>query len=247
MFHFANLLFAGQCNARCYFCVGHQIDLRRVPPNLAEYPPHGLGRFLELIREHSIPEVVLTGINTDPLLYRPLDRLLETLRRELPAGVRLGLHTNGRLALTRMDLVRRCDKVCLSLPSFDPAVYRAVMGVPGPPDVERIQALSGLPLKLSCVVVEQNRDQVESYLQRCRDLDIRRVVLRKLLGERRSWSELLPGNWDRPAREHLGCPVFDIDGLEVTLWDFSRTQAKSVNLFSHGEITEKYLLMEALS
>jgi MoaA/NifB/PqqE/SkfB family radical SAM enzyme len=244
VFHFANLLFSGPCNARCPFCIGRQIVSRRMPPNLDEYPPRGLERFLELVSEHHIPEVVLTGANTDPLLYQPLDRLLEDLRRRLPAGTRLGLHTNGRQALERMHLVRRFDKLCLSLPSFDPAVYHAVMGVPGPPDVATIQRQSGLPLKLSCVVVEANRHEQETYLRRSRELGIGRVVLRKLSGEKRDWPDLLSWDWSRPSRAYHGCAVYECDGLEVTLWDFARAQAQSINLFSNGEISKEYHLRE---
>ena len=193
-------------------CIGKQIDPRRAPPNLDEYPPRGFDRFLDLIREHDIREVVLTGANTDPLLYRPLARLLDDLRAELPAGTRLGLHSNGRLALARMDLVRRFDKLCLSIPSFDPVIYRAAMGVEGVPDVDAIMDQSGLPVKLSCLVTEINRVEVPEYLQRCHQLGVRRVVLRKRFGERRDWSELLPGRWEDPQEERFGSPVYDRAG-----------------------------------
>ncbi len=242
MFHFANLLFSGPCNARCPDCIGKQIDPRRAPPNLDEYPPKGLDRFLGLIRQHDIREVVLTGANTDPLLYRPLGRLLDDLRAGLPAGTRLGLHSNGRLALARMDLVRRFDKLCLSVPSFDPVIYRAAMGVEGVPDVGAIMDQSGLPVKLSCLVTEINRVEVPEYMECCRALGVRRVVLRKRFGERRSWAELLPDRWDEPAEVRFGNPVFEREGVQVTLWDFEQAQIRSLNLFSSGEVSAEYLL-----
>jgi len=242
MFHFANLLFSGSCNARCPDCIGKQIDPRRAPPNLDEYPPRGFGHFLDLIREHNIREVVLTGANTDPLLYRPLARLLDDLRAGLPAGTRLGLHSNGRLAMARIDLIRRFDKLCLSVPSFDPVIYRAAMGVEGVPDVGEIMDQSGLPVKLSCLVTEINRVEVPEYLQRCHQLGVRRVVLRKRFGERRDWSELLPGCWEDPQEERFGNPVYERQGVQVTQWDFERAQIRSLNLFSSGEISAEYLL-----
>ena len=242
MFHFANLLFSGPCNARCPDCIGKQIDPRRAPSNLDEYPPRGLERFLGLIREHEIREVVLTGANTDPLLYRPLGRLLDDLRAVLPAGTRLGLHSNGRLALARMDLVRRFDKLCLSVPSFDPVIYRAAMGVENVPDVDAIMDQSGLPDKLSCLVTEINRVEVPEYLEYCHQLGVRRVVLRKRFGERRDWSDLLPGCWENPLEVRFGNPVYERRGVQVTLWDFERAQIRSLNLFSSGEISAEYLL-----
>lgn len=242
MFHFANLLFSGPCNARCPDCIGKQIDPRRAPPNLDEYPPRGFNRFIDLIREHGIREVVLTGANTDPLLYRPLARLLDDLRAELPPGTRLGLHSNGRLALARIDLLRRFDKLCLSVPSFDPVIYRAAMGVEGVPDVGAIMDQSGLPVKLSCLVTEINRVEVPEYLERCRELGVRRVVLRKRFGEQRDWSELLPGCWEDPLETRFGNPVYERRGAQVILWDFEQAQIRSLNLFSSGEISAEYLL-----
>ena len=46
-YDFANLLFAGPCNARCPFCIGRQIDPRLSVNNLREFPPRNLDRFVD--------------------------------------------------------------------------------------------------------------------------------------------------------------------------------------------------------
>ena len=69
-YDFANILFAGPCNARCPFCIGRQIDPRLSVNNLREFPPRNLDRFVELILDHAIKQVVFTGTTTDPQLYR---------------------------------------------------------------------------------------------------------------------------------------------------------------------------------
>ncbi|MFM8322960.1 MAG: radical SAM protein [Chloroflexota bacterium] len=244
MVKFANILFSGPCTAHCPFCIGRQIDPRLNHNNLDEYPPRGLERFIELVRQHRITELALTGSNTDPQAYRHEARLIERLRAELP-GVRLSLHTNGRLALQKITEFNRYDRASVSLPSFDPDIYRALMGVAGPPDLERLLALAHIPVKLSCVLAEANQGEIGAYLERCQALGVRRAALRKLYGDRRPWAALLP--LDDPAwqaqGEFAGAPVYRFQGLQVTLWDFEAVQAQALNLFSSGLISSAYHLV----
>ena len=138
MADFANILFSGRCNARCPFCIGRQLDPRLNVDNLDQYPPRNLSRFLEMIRQQNVRQVVLTGTNTDPQLYRYEESLLAFLRGALPAETRFSLHTNGRLALRKIRVFNAYDRVSLSIPSFDPEIYRQVMGVSGVPAVAEI-------------------------------------------------------------------------------------------------------------
>jgi MoaA/NifB/PqqE/SkfB family radical SAM enzyme len=76
-YDFANILFAGPCNARCPFCIGRQLDPRLSVNNLREFPPRQLDRFIDRIVAHAIKQVVFTGTTTDPQLYRHEARLLD--------------------------------------------------------------------------------------------------------------------------------------------------------------------------
>jgi molybdenum cofactor biosynthesis enzyme MoaA len=249
MVDFANILFSGRCNARCPYCIGRQIDPSLNRDNLALYPPRNLDRFLSLIREHRVRQVILTGTNTDPQLYRHEGRLLAHLRRALPAGTALSLHTNGRLALGKMALVNGYNRVAISIPSFDPDVYERMMGVPGVPDLAAILGRATVPVKVSCVVTDDNRGDVPRFLEECCCLGVRRLVLRKLMGEQRSWDSLIRlGEIGLAFRAtYRGNPVFAWGDMEVTLWDFGRTESRSLNLFSSGRISTAYLLTEALA
>jgi MoaA/NifB/PqqE/SkfB family radical SAM enzyme len=247
MYDFANILFSGgskyPCNARCPYCIGGQIDPRLNADNLNLYPPRHLDRFIELVDRHAVRQVVFTGTNTDPQLYRHEQRLIAHLRGVLP-GVQLSLHTNGRLALKKMDTFNLYDRVSISLPSFHPLTYRKMMGVPHQPDLAEILRHVRAPVKISCLVTDDNAAGTGAFLQGCRALGIHRVVLRKLYGERRSWRQLLPQRELSLVRRGTfrGNPVYDLDGMEVTLWDFARAQAVSINLFSSGVISTEYLL-----
>jgi hypothetical protein len=86
-----------------------------------------------------------------------------------------------------------------------------------------------------------------SFLARCRETGIKRVVLRKPYGERRPWQALLdlPGLGLTLRGEYRRNPVYDDKGMEVTLWDFERSCSTSLNLFGSGLISECYLLIDA--
>jgi molybdenum cofactor biosynthesis enzyme MoaA len=249
MYDFANILFSGgsihPCNALCPYCIGRQIDPRLNVNNLNLYPPHNLDLFIEWSGRHAIRQVVFTGTNTDPQLYRHERRLIRDVRQALP-GVQVALHTNGRLALKKMDIVNLYDRVSISLPSFDPATYRKMMGVPYPPDLAGILRQARVPVKISSVVTDENAASTGAFLETCRSLGIRRVVLRKLYREKRSWRVLLPRRGLPLVRRGAfrGNPVYEFHGMEVTLWDFERSQATSINLFSSGEISTVYLLAQ---
>ena len=129
MYDFANLLFAGPCNARCYFCIGNEINPALKSNNLDIFPPHNLEAFIKLIWQHQIRQVVFTGTDTDPQLYRHEARLLVHLRKRLPAKTQFSLHTNGRLALRKIETFNQYDRITLSLPSFQPVTQRILLQV----------------------------------------------------------------------------------------------------------------------
>ena len=236
---FGNLLFSGPCNQRCPDCIGRQLPRR--PANLDRFPLVGLERFCVRLVENGVRQLTLTGTDTDPLLYRHLDRLVDELRFRVP-GLRINLHTNGRLALARIELVNRCDRACLSLPSFVPGTCARMTGRRQVLPIERILEAARIPIKVSVLVTGRNVAEVPAIIARCRELGLRRLVLRRCLGEGRRWP-LLAGR--RPVRRFAGNPVYDLDGLEVTVWDFERSALGCLNLFSDGTITERYLLEHA--
>lgn len=245
-YDFANILFAGPCNARCPFCIGRQVDARLNVPNLDCYPPANLGEFVEMIRHFAIRQIVFTGTTTDPQRYRYEAKLLDYLRGELHPESQFSLHTNGRLALGKMSIFNSYDRVCVSFPTFVEATYRRVMGVAPVPDLAEIMRRATVPVKVSCVVTDDNRHEIPDFLRRCREIGVQRLVLRKLYREVRTWDDLL--DWGQMDLAYQGAyranPVYDWRGLEVTLWDFDATQSRSLNLFADGTISAAYRLTE---
>ena len=238
---FANILFSGVCNAKCPYCIGKGIRQDRQVGNLAAWPLPGLERFIDCVRQCGITQISLTGTNTDPQLYRHEEALIGHLRASLP-GVKLSLHTNGRLLLAK-NTFGLYDRICVSIPSFHETTYEKMMGVAGVVDIGAVVRQSGIPVKLSCIVTSDNREEIQDYLKRAGSMGIRRVVFRKPFGSAERLDCLVDTSGFERIGDVFGNPVFRWNGIEVTLWDFSATDCASVNLFSNGTVWEGYALV----
>jgi MoaA/NifB/PqqE/SkfB family radical SAM enzyme len=238
-YDFANILFAGPCNARCPFCIGRQIDPRLSVNNLHEFPPRHLDRFIDRIMEHEIKQIVFTGTTTDPQLYQHEARLLDDLRRQLPGDTQYSIHTNGRLALKKLDTFNLYDRACLSFPSFNPITYFTMMGVRGVPDLAQIVDRAQIPVKVSCLINEHNRPELPEFLDRCQALGIQRLVIRQVYGDLHALPIVAGLSW---RGWYAGNSVYDYRGMEVTYWNFDHCDCQSINLFSEGTISAEYLL-----
>jgi oxygen-independent coproporphyrinogen-3 oxidase len=241
-FEFGNILFSGPCNQKCPFCIGHQ--LIKTPNNLRKETLENLDEFISLIKQSKTSKIILTGTRTDPQLYKYEDKLVNYLRDNLP-NVHISLHTNGLLALPKLKTFRMYDSCTISINSFQPQTYSKLHGVKQMPNLKKIlQEATNVPIKLSCVITEDNIDQVEEYLKTAKQLGIKRIALRHLYGDDRRWPIKAFQN-KKPIKYHQSNPVYDFDGLQVTHWIFDKTSGRSLNLFSDGTLSDQYLLTKA--
>jgi oxygen-independent coproporphyrinogen-3 oxidase len=238
-YDFASILFSGPCNQRCRWCLGRSLPPGRNGNTIDAWPLPGLDRLIERINAYRIRNVILTGTNTDPQLYRHEARLIGELRARLHAGASLQLHTNGMLALSKMDLINRYDRVCVSFPSFETETYAAITGGARPPALAEIVRRARVPIKVSCVVDQGNAPEIGDFMARCRAAGVKRLVLRKLYGTR---EDLVDLNGLLRIGEFAGNPIYDRGGMTVAYWDFGRASLRSLNLFADGTIGGKYLL-----
>lgn len=115
-------------------------------------------------------------------------------------------------------------------------------GPPRVPGLATIVQAAQVPVKISCVIDEHNISQLDAFLARCREIDIRRVVLRRLYGDARRW--YLPSRlWQ--VGEYRNNPVYDYGGMEVIYWRFDAATSTSLDLFSDGTISDEYSLARA--
>jgi hypothetical protein len=161
------------------------------------------------------------------------------LRERVTTGAQYSVHTNGVLALRKRSIFNQYDRACISFPSFLPATYEKMMGTRSVPDLAAIITQSRIPVKVSCVVNEHNVREIDSFLERCRQIGVQRLVLRNLYGQPCQWQ--LPGGL--PIKSHYrGNPVHDFHGMEVTCWDFDLSASTSINLFADGTLGTSYVL-----
>lgn len=187
-------------------------------------------------------KVIFTGTRTDPQIYKYEEKLIALLRENLPANLHISLHTNGVLAAAKMDIFNKYDSCTISINSFNPTTYHKLHGTKVMPDLAYIMENKKIPIKLSCIVTEDNQLEVEEYIQRAREYGIKRIAFRYVFGNERRW-DLFPHL--TPVTYHTANPVYDVDGVQVTHWIFDKTSGKSINLFSDGTISEEYLLVKA--
>jgi len=238
MYAFANILLSGVCNLRCPYCIGQKQTLQAMPENLSLFPLKGLDRFVAELQRRGITQISLSGTNTDPQLYQYEVKLMTYLRGAIP-DVKISLHTNGLNALRRMDIFNMYDRASISFPSFEPDTYAKMTGGARVLNLPEIMERSAIPIKISTLVTDENVAEIPSIITRCRKLGISRMVLRKLYGDRRQWN-LFP---DKTALRYFGGnPVYHIEGMEVTVWDFSVSTVRCVNLLSDGSIRQEYQL-----
>lgn len=115
----------------------------------------------------------------------------------------------------------------------------------GPPNLAAILERSHIPVKLSCILVPANAAEMPGYLQRCRELGVRRVAVRHIFNAPPEDRPASPFSAHRPVRRFAGNPVYDIGGVEVTHWTFEGTLGRSLNLFPNGIVSDAYLLDDA--
>ena len=102
-------------------------------------------------------------------------------------------------------------------------------------------ARATIPVKVSRVVTDDNAGEISSSLDRCVAVGIRRIVLRKPLGDATDRVDLAGLSLRGDFR---GCPVFDWKGAELTYWDFDDARMSSLNLFADGTLGTSYLLAQ---
>ena len=241
MYDYANILFTGRCNLRCYECIGTHPALRGLPHNTALFPPKNVDALIDAVNRHNIPDLAFTGTNVDPQLYEHEKELIDYIRSRLTSNTKLSLHTNGLRAFAKIDIFNSYDKASISLPSFDRETFAQVTGSTQMPDIDRIVREARIPLKLSMLMTPHNLDQIPTYVQRAAALGIKRVVVRKLKGHDAEYplERMEPFSSRKPAKAIFGWPVYNIDGVEVTVCGFDTSSARGLFLFSDGRLEDR--------
>jgi hypothetical protein len=235
---FGNIHLSGPCNRSCYFCIGQHMQALDPFNNLSGLPTN-IELFVEKCLVHGVSEVNLTGSNTDPLLHKDLQQVSTFLRNSIP-NLKLGLRTNGVLALSKPEDYKLFDKVSLSVTSFDEELYLKTMGQGSPPNVRKILELKDIPVKLNVVLCPETveSDDFINTLDIASTLGISKVNLREPYGQPRIGDPLRC--MGSPHKYVYGMPCYLYRGVEVTYWDVHYVEVESVNLYANGNISVTY-------
>jgi hypothetical protein len=207
--------------------------------NLEEWPLQGIDQFVTECNARGVTGINLTGTNTDPSLYAHHRSLAIYLQDKVP-GLKLGLRTNG-VALERIRQVSAFyDKASISVPSFDPEIYRKSMGQGAPPNVAALLPLFE-DVKIN-IVLNPHIDAVDlsCTLEELWKLGVKRVNLREPYGQPHIGDPM--ANWFKipSIGTVLGMPEYTYYGMKVLYWDVHYVGVESVNLYAQGRISIDY-------
>lgn len=234
-YDYASILFSGKCNARCPTCIGNYPEYLGTPQNLDAQELKGLEAFLRKVSDEDVRYISLSGVNADPQQYQFETELIDKLRRTVPQAT-LSLHTNGRLALQKSREFNSYDRATLSFPSFNDETYRKVMGVKAI-DIQEVLKKARIPVKFSMLLTEHNQGKIEDYVRQIKELGINRMAIRKLVG-REDEFKIFDGV--EPKKQIFGNPVYEIDGVEVTVWDYTKSTVRGLYLFPDGSLRDSF-------
>lgn len=233
---FGNIHLSGPCNRSCYFCIGqHMMALDRFN-NLNELPKN-LGSFLDLCKDHKVKEICLTGTNTDPMLYQKTAELTGKIREKL--AVPLAIRTNAvKYDRATFGLF---DRASVTICSFDPEIYRKMMGSGSPPDLKRILANHpNMDVKVNVVLGSENVDTGDVFrtLDTLVEMGVKRVNLREPYGQPHVGDPMPKELFHKHV---LGMPCYLWLGtLQACYWDVHYVEVESVNLYANGRISITY-------
>jgi uncharacterized Fe-S cluster-containing radical SAM superfamily enzyme len=235
MHNYSSILFSGKCNSKCLDCIGNYPEFKNTSSNLDIQNLNGLEKFLEKVNDENLKDVSLSGINADPQQYLFESELINNLRKKIP-NVILSLHTNGRLALQKLEEFNSYDKATLSFASFNKEIYKKIMGVESINIYEVIKN-SKISIKLSMLLTEHNKVEINDYIKNAKNLGINRIAIRKLV-DRENEIEIFDKM--NPIKKIFENPVYNIDGVEVTIWNYTKSNIKGLYLFPDGSLRDDF-------
>lgn len=252
---FANINLQGICNFKCFFCIGNEIeDETRNYLNVHFNEWKNFKEYLKLCKENDIKKIYLTGQNTDPLLYKYLDEIIEYLKSE---GFEVGIRTNGVLTLKNLEAINKInDKVSISIHTLNENTLEKITGVKLNIDWDKIINSIKVPLRIALVVNRYNKDEVLdtikylskfkniSYIQlRCIATDNYYEYFKEDIDDFLELSEYIDKKF-KYKKSFYTSKIYEIYGKEVSLWRTISTTINSFNYFTNGIISDDYFIVE---
>lgn len=254
---FANINLLGKCNANCYFCLGKDIDellslQNQTQIHFGEW--ENFKRFLDVCKKNDIKKLYITGQNTDALIYKYFEELVEYLKNE---GFLVGIRTNGYLAEQKLNLINKCnDEIGYSIHSLNPEKNYKIMGHRDFPNWEYIIPNTKPVTRVAIVVNRYNVDDFFDLVKYISKFDnvsyiqARRISTDTRYEEMEEDIKLYEELYNKvkkefpKLRDFYSAEIFEIYGKEVCFWRTVQTTVNSINYFTDGTLSEEYFVVE---
>lgn len=237
---FGNIHLSGPCNRSCYFCIGQHMMELDGKNTLDAWPLPGIDAFLVECANRGVGSVFLTGTNTDPMLYRHHERLVQCIKASLP-GALVGIRTNA--ALQDKDVLGSYDSISISVTSLDARIYARTMGSGKPPDIASIlRRHPRADVKANIVLCPETvySGDILRTLKGLAAAGIKRVNLREPYGQPHIGDPLADSGDIERVGTVYGMPEYSFRGMSVVYWDVHYVHVESVNLYATGRASVDY-------
>lgn len=251
---YGEILFVGQCNFKCFYCLGHEMHESTKCDTLnihfQEWP--NFGKWLYKLQRLHVKTIYLSSTNSEPLLYNYLSELIDFLQ---DVGFNVGIRTNASLDTL---VCNKCkEEISLSLQSLNPETFEKITGVLLTFDfLNNLRQLTNSNVRVSIVVNRYNKNEIFDMLHQLRPFNLRYVQLRQcykyyddadVQPDIDAFNEVVSKLESFPIKgQFKESIIYDVDGLDVSIWRtvFKKESISSSNYWTNGVITENNLLVE---
>lgn len=250
---YGEILFVGQCNFKCFYCLGHEMHestkYNTLNTHFQNWP--NFNKWLDDLHNTNVKKIYLSSTNSEPLLYEYLSELIDYLQ---DMRFDVGIRTNGSLDTS---VCSKCkEEVSLSLQSLNPNTFQKITNVPLSFDfLKNLSKIKSDNMRVSIVVNRYNYKEIFDILDQLKDYNLRYVQLRQcykyyetdiqpdidafnyVLNELKAFP--IKGNFNESI-------IYDVYGLSVSVWEtvFKKESISSSNYWTNGVITNNNLLVE---
>lgn len=262
-YDYGEIYFIGKCNYKCYYCICN--EMKKLKENamiynekhFSEWPK--FDSFLNKLKTNNCKTIFLSSTNSEPLLYKYIDELVDYLRDK---GFELGIRTNGTIITKKFDLFKKLDgEISISLNSLNADTNKLIAGSTLIPDWKTIFDYfnqNNIMARVSIVIVKENCREIEEILdflskQKC----ISYVQIRKRYSYYNKDDSATDEYFDcvkkfieknsQKVSNYFESPIYKYKNLSVSMWFdvFKKESLNTLNYFNDGVLTENNLLVEA--
>lgn len=256
MKRYGEILFLGKCNQKCFYCLGNEMpNAKKQDFNSTHFSKFlDFFRFIDILRYRDIDEVYLSSVNTEPLMYKYVDQLVDYLHTK---GFKVGIRTNGTIY---DEVLKKLDgEISISINSFNDVTNKKICGRKSPYGTIKkiLDNLRGLgkTIRISILINEFNVYEFDDMLAKLKDyadvidyIQIRRWYTLHDTADNSPYDKCI--SFIKENYKYVGnfyeSDIYESQyGIKVSLWNtvFKRESVQSVNYFPDGKISDYNLLI----